>query len=48
MDQYANFARVYDLFMENVPYKKWANEIVDILHSENITAYLFFFYYSAG
>lgn len=37
MDQYANFAKVYDLFMDNVPYEKWAKQIRDILHSENIT-----------
>lgn len=36
MDQYSSFARVYDLFMDNVPYEKWAKDIRDILYSENI------------
>lgn len=36
MEQYTNFAKVYDLFMDNVPYDKWIEQIKDILHSENI------------
>ncbi|EGG89601.1 hypothetical protein HMPREF0491_00731 [Lachnospiraceae oral taxon 107 str. F0167] len=36
MEQYTNFAKVYDLFMDNVPYDKWAERIRDILHKENI------------
>jgi len=36
MEQYTNFAKVYDLFMDNVPYDKWVEQIRDILHKENI------------
>ena len=36
MEQYTNFAKVYDLFMDNVPYDKWVERIRDILHKENI------------
>lgn len=36
MEQYTNFAKVYDLFMDNVPYDKWVKRIRDILHKENI------------
>lgn len=36
MEQYTNFAKVYDLFMDNVPYDKWVEQIKDILHKENI------------
>ncbi len=37
MNQYSSFARVYDAFMEDVPYKKWCGMIVDELKKENIT-----------
>ena len=36
MEQYTNFAKVYDLFMDNVPYEKWVKQIKDILQAENI------------
>ena len=36
MEQYTNFAKVYDLFMDNVPYDKWVEQIKDILYKENI------------
>lgn len=36
MEQYTNFAKVYDLLMDNVPYDKWVEQIKDILHRENI------------
>ena len=36
MEQYTNFAKVYDLFMDNVPYNKWVQQIKDILQAENI------------
>ena len=36
MEQYTNFAKVYDLFMDNVPYDKWIEQIKDILYRENI------------
>ena len=34
--QYEEFARVYDTFMDNVPYEKWGADIVSILRSEGI------------
>ena len=36
MEQYTNFAKVYDLFMDNVPYDKWVEQMKDILYKENI------------
>ena len=36
MEQYTNFAKVYDLFMDNVPYDKWVEQIKYILYKENI------------
>lgn len=31
MNAYTSFAQVYDLFMDNVPYKQWAKRIKEIL-----------------
>lgn len=31
MDAYTSFAEVYDIFMDNVPYQKWADDIRKIL-----------------
>lgn len=36
MDAYTSFAQVYDLFMDNVPYKEWAQRITDILQENGI------------
>lgn len=36
MSQYAEFSNVYDLFMDNVPYEKWADKIESILKSNGI------------
>lgn len=36
MDAYTSFAQVYDLFMDNVPYEKWARQIRDVLEEEHI------------
>ncbi|MCR5273156.1 MAG: class I SAM-dependent methyltransferase [Lachnospiraceae bacterium] len=36
MEAYTGFAEVYDLFMDNVPYEKWCENIVDILKSNGI------------
>ena len=36
METYAGFAEVYDLFMEEVPYKKWAALLNDILKKNGI------------
>lgn len=37
MSAYGSFARVYDCFMEDVPYDTWCGMIVDELKKENIT-----------
>lgn len=37
MGAYGSFACVYDQFMEDVPYEKWRDYIVDELKKENIT-----------
>jgi len=36
MQQYTDFSYVYDLFMDNVPYKKWAEKIANTLKKYNI------------
>ena len=36
MDAYTSFARVYDLFMDNVPYEEWAKRIEAILKEYGI------------
>ena len=36
MDAYTSFARVYDLFMDNVPYEEWATRIEAILKEYGI------------
>ena len=36
MEAYSSFAQVYDLFMDNVPYKEWCNRIVEILKEYGI------------
>lgn len=36
MSQYGDFSNVYDLFMDNVPYEEWANEIEKILNENGI------------
>lgn len=37
MDAYTAFARVYDLFMDNVPYEQWAEYIEKVLRKHHIT-----------
>ena len=37
MDAYTSFARVYDTFMDNVPYKEWADYIAALLSEYGIT-----------
>ncbi len=37
MEAYSEFAGVYDLFMDNVPYEAWRDYIVEILKRHNIT-----------
>ncbi|WP_099468798.1 class I SAM-dependent DNA methyltransferase [Konateibacter massiliensis] len=36
MEAYTSFARVYDTFMDNIPYKEWSNYIIDILKEYGI------------
>ena len=36
MEAYTSFARVYDIFMDNVPYKEWADYLVKILKEYGI------------
>ena len=31
MEAYTGFAEVYDTFMDNVPYEKWAEYVVGLL-----------------
>ena len=36
MEAYTSFARVYDTFMDNVPYKEWADYLGKILKEYGI------------
>lgn len=36
MNEYTSFANVYDIFMDNVPYKEWADTIVRFLSEDGI------------
>lgn len=38
MDIYRDFARVYDIFMEDVPYSMWCRQITDILKADKINS----------
>lgn len=35
-DEYAGFAAVYDLFMDNVPYEKWCGRITELLREYGV------------
>lgn len=37
MDTYTNFAQVYDLFMDDIPYTKWCDYIISILQEYQIS-----------
>lgn len=37
MESYTGFAEVYDVFMDNVPYKEWAVYAADVLKQHGIT-----------
>ena len=37
MDSYTSFAKVYDLFMDNIPYEKWCKYVLEILNKYGIT-----------
>lgn len=36
MDIYTGFAAVYDLFMDDIPYRKWAVQTRELLHSHRV------------
>ena len=36
MEAYTTFAGVYDMFMDNIPYEKWAEYLHDIMEEYNI------------
>ncbi|NLZ80399.1 MAG: class I SAM-dependent methyltransferase, partial [Clostridiales bacterium] len=36
MDSYTSFAKVYDLFMDNIPYEKWCKYVLEILNKYGI------------
>ena len=38
MSSYENFARVYDLFMDNIPYEEWCAYLTGLLKEYNIEA----------
>ena len=37
MEAYSGFAKVYDLFMDNIPYKEWADYVKGLLAEEGVT-----------
>jgi len=36
MKEYSGFAQVYDMFMDNIPYKKWGKYLISLLHSQGV------------
>ena len=37
MEAYSSFAEVYDLFMDNVPYREWCGYITGLFREYGIT-----------
>lgn len=37
MEAYSGFAKVYDLFMDNIPYEEWTDYVKELLAEEGIT-----------
>lgn len=37
MSSYESFARVYDLFMDNIPYEQWCEYLAGLLKEYGIT-----------
>ena len=37
MEAYSGFAKVYDLFMDNIPYEEWTEYVKELLAEEGIT-----------
>ena len=36
MEAYSGFAKVYDLFMDNIPYKEWTDYVKELLSEEGV------------
>jgi SAM-dependent methyltransferase len=36
MDAYTNFAQVYDVFMDNIPYKDWSKYVISLLKEYSV------------
>lgn len=36
MDSYTGFASLYDLFMDNIPYKEWSDYLIGLLKENNV------------
>ena len=36
MEAYSGFAKVYDLFMDNIPYEEWTDYVKELLAEEGI------------
>ncbi|MCR5521995.1 MAG: class I SAM-dependent methyltransferase [Lachnospiraceae bacterium] len=36
MREYSGFSQVYDLFMDNIPYKKWCRYLVSLLRAQGV------------
>ena len=36
MDAYTEFAKVYDLFMDNIPYEEWGAYLKRLLHENGV------------
>lgn len=36
MEAYSSFARVYDTFMDNIPYEEWAEYLIDLLKEHHV------------
>ncbi|MCR5829857.1 MAG: class I SAM-dependent methyltransferase [Lachnospiraceae bacterium] len=36
MKEYSGFAQVYDMFMDNIPYKKWGKYLISLLRSQGV------------
>jgi SAM-dependent methyltransferase len=36
MEAYTSFARVYDIFMDNIPYEEWSEYIIGLLKENNV------------
>lgn len=36
MEAYSSFAKVYDMFMDNVPYEEWGKYLINLLEEYGI------------